>query len=173
MAKKEKDKKDKGYIKLYRSLQDHWLWSGSEPFDDRSAWVDLLMTVNHEEKKIKVGRDIITIHAGQTWTSFVKLARRWRWSRNRVYRYIKMLISDGMILMDGTPNGTLLTVVNYGFWEGGRNTNGTSDGTSDGTPGETTDGTSGGTQTNTIKNVNTIKNEEERRAAIWEAEGWQ
>ena len=147
-----------GYIKLYRSLLEHWLWTSSEPFDDRSAWVDLLMLVNHEEKKLKVGRSILTIHAGQMWTSYVKLANRWNWSRERVYRYIKMLKTDGMIFVDGTPNGTLLTVVNYGSFAGLRNTNETTNETPDKTTGKTSNETSGEAQTRMIKNDKNGKN---------------
>lgn len=108
--------KKKGYIPLWRDIQDHWLWTSDEPFDSRSAWIDLLMMANHEDKTLKIGCNKIVIHAGQMWTSYVKLADRWRWSKPRVIRYTKLLKSDGMIHTDGTPSGTLLTIVNYGFF---------------------------------------------------------
>jgi DNA replication protein DnaD len=148
-----------GYIKLYRSLQEHWLWTSSDPFDDRSAWVDLLMMVNHEEKKIKVGRSIIPVHAGQTWTSYVKLANRWNWSKDRVYRYTKMLKKDGMIYVDATPNGTLLTVVNYGFFAGRCDTDKATNESTDKTTGKPSDESSGKSQTRMIKNDKNVKSE--------------
>lgn len=151
--------KKKGYIKLYRSLQEHWLWLSDEPFDDRSAWIDLIMMANHEDKKIKIGRNIITIHAGQMWTSYVKLANRWNWSRERVYRYIKMLKMDGMIEIFATPNGTSLTIVNYGRFAIHGNTDETTDETTSETTGKTSDETSDETQTRTIKNIKNYKNE--------------
>lgn len=143
-----------GFIPLYRSIQEHWLWQDEEPFDNRSAWIDLLLSVNHDDKKLKVGSQIITIHAGQMWTSYVKLAKKWHWSRNRVYRYISTLKSDEMIVVDGTANGTLLTVINYGNFAHHGNTNGAMGGTPDGTPSGTSDGTTGGTQTININNIN-------------------
>ena len=111
-----------GFVKLYRSLTEHWLWDSTEPFDDRSAWIDLIMMVNHEDKPLKIGKNIITIHAGQTWTSYVKLSNRWKWSKDRVFRYTKMLKKAGMIQIDATPNGTLLTLVNYGVFQNRSNT---------------------------------------------------
>lgn len=102
-----------GYIPLYRSLQDHWLWSNKEPFSSGQAWIDLLLSVNHDEKKLKVGCNLIMIKPGQMWTSYVKLANRWNWSKDRVSRYIKLLKIDEMITVDATPNGTLLTIVNW------------------------------------------------------------
>ena len=80
-----------GYVFIYRSLLEHWLWTSEQPFDDRSAWIDLLLTVNHKEKKIQVNCNVITIRPGQTWTSISKLATRWKWSRPKVLRYLKCL----------------------------------------------------------------------------------
>lgn len=165
--------KGQGFVAIYRSVQSHWLWTHDEPFDTRSAWIDLILLVNHKDKEIKVGCQKITIHAGQMWTSYVKLAKRWHWSRNRVYRYIKMLISDGMILMDGTPNGTCLTIVNYKKYAIRRDTHETSDGTPDGTSSGTSDGTPGGTQTTMNNNINNVNNETKKQAPPRGGGEWQ
>lgn len=148
-----------GFVAIYRSVQEHWLWTSEEKFDIRSAWIDLILSVNHEDKKMQIGRNIITIHAGQMWTSYVKLANRWKWSRERVYRYIKMLKNDGMLRVDATPNGTLLTIVNYDKFAHHGNTNKTTDKTTDETTGKTSNETTDETQTiiyNNINNVNKI-----------------
>ena len=80
-----------GFVPIYRSLQEHWLWRQNEPFDYRSAWIDILLSVNHEEKKIVVDGRIQVIKPGQMWTSAKKLANNWHWSKPKVYRYIKLL----------------------------------------------------------------------------------
>ena len=165
--------KKTGFMPIYRSLLEHWMWTSDEPFDIRSAWIDLLLSVNHEDHKLNVGRDVITIHAGQMWTSYVKLAQRWHWDRKRVYRYIKMLKNDGMIYTDGTPNGTLLTLVNYDSFALRGNTNGTTDGATEGTSRGTTEGATGGTQTINIENVNNIKNERKDPAPPRGGGEWQ
>lgn len=176
MAKKtdkEKTNRDYGFVKIYRSLQNHWLWTADTPFDDRSAWIDLIMMANHEDKKLQVGKDIITIHAGQMWTSYVKLARKWNWSKPRVNRYVKMLKKDGMIYTDGTPNGTLLTIVKYEFYASTRNTDVTTGVTADVTASVTTDVTAGVTQTRSIKNIESIKSEENIPAPPRDGGEWQ
>lgn len=106
-----------GFIFLYRSLQEHWLWKTGEPFDVRSAWIDLLMSVNHKEGKINIKGRIQIIKPGQKWTSYRTLANHWNWSKDRVKRYLKMLKSDGMIQTDETRYGTLLTIVNWNDFE--------------------------------------------------------
>lgn len=148
-----------GFIPLYRSIQDHWVWSNKEPFSSGQAWIDLLLSVNHEEKKLKVGCNLITIKPGQMWTSYVKLSNRWNWSRERVYRYTKMLKMDGMINVDATPNGTLLTVVNWDNFAYHGNTDETTPETTDKTSPETTDKTSDETQTIMNNNANNANNE--------------
>lgn len=141
---------DKGWIKLNRQIQEHWIWSDHE---FAFAWIDLLLLVNHENKKILVEGHPTTIKRGQTLTSIKKLAARWGWSRNRVYRFLSALERDRMITRVGTSNGTTLTVENYGKFQDRGNTNGTPNGTSSGT----SDGTPRGTQTRKNKNEKEIK----------------
>lgn len=150
--------KGTGFAAIYRSLLDHWIWTSDTPFDDRSAWIDLILNANHEDRQIKVGQNVITIHAGQKWTSYVKLANRWKWSRERVYRYIKMLKKEGMVYVDATPNGTLLTLVNYEKFT----VNGNANETTTKTTGKTSSKTSGETSTETQTTMNNNVNNEEQ-----------
>jgi len=126
-----------GFIKLYRSVQENWIWKYQEPFDHRSAWIDLLLLVNHKEEKIPVGVNIQIIKPGQRWLSYRWLGSRWGWSYRKVLRFMEQLVSDGMVYTDGTPNGTLLTVVNWGSF----NNQGITKGITDDTPDDTPDGT--------------------------------
>lgn len=109
---------DKGWIKLYRQIQDNMLWTESEPFDRRSAWIDLIMMANVQSKEIMYRGQIITIKRGQVYTSIRKLATRWRWSRDKVNRFIKTLIKAHMVEHNTrTTNATLLTIVKYGDFQ--------------------------------------------------------
>lgn len=130
-------KGNKGWIKLHRQIMNNAIWTAAEPFDRRSAWIDLLMMANHEQRRIilKDGTTII-VEEGQLFTSMDHLATRWHWSRNKVRRYISLLTTLKMCHQCGTRSGTLLTLVKYGFFQGGRPT----DGPPDGTPDEPSDG---------------------------------
>ncbi len=161
-------KKNKGFIPLWRDLQDHWIWKRPDPFDYRSAWVDILMSVNHEERKISVDGRVQVIRPGEMWTSITILANRWHWSRPKVYRYIKLLKMDGMINTNGTPSGTLLTVVNYSNFALQGNTNVTTDVTS----GVTTTVTTDVTQTRMIENVNNGENVDIKDPSVCPGYGW-
>ena len=67
-----------------------------------------------------------------------------------------MLKNDGMIVVDATPNGTLLTLVNYGNFAYVQNTNETTGETTNEATPVTTDETTGETQTININNINNV-----------------
>lgn len=162
-----------GFVPIYRSLKDNIIWDSDEPFDARSAWVDILLSVNHEQKDLKVGCSIVTIHAGQMWTSHLKLARNWHWTKKRVIRYLDFLKKAGMIVTDSGSNGTLLTVVNWAFFNNVGTTRDTTDDTTHDTAGDTTRDPAGGTQTININNVNNANSEIKVQGPGREVEKWQ
>lgn len=155
-------KKDRGWIKLYRQITGTYIWEANEPFDRRSAWIDLLLMANHEERSflLRNGQNQI-VKEGQLFTSQEHLAQRWHWSRGRVNRYLSLLSEQGMCTVSGTQSGTLLTLVKYGDFQHGRTADGTTNGTTDGT----SDGTTDGTRTRMYKELINNKNVKQEEAA--------
>lgn len=147
-----------GWIMLHRELSENWLWKDKEPFDKRSAWIDLLLMANHKEFKVQRNMHIVIRKRGEVNTSVVFLAKKWGWSRNKVYRFLHLLQEDGMIRIDGTADGTTITIENYEKYQITKTTDGTPHGTSDGTA----DGTSDGTYDNNDKECNNNGKEKRR-----------
>jgi hypothetical protein len=58
----------RGYIKLWRCIQDNNLWT-DEPFDKARAWIDLVMLANYKDatiqrrgiKGVKLELDIVNL----------------------------------------------------------------------------------------------------------------
>lgn len=112
---------DSGYIELYRAITDHWIWTNDEPFDKRSAWVDLLLMANHKDNNVFMNGSVIEVKRGQRITSTTLLAERWKWSRGKVRKYLSLLESQNMIKTTAEPRQyTLITIVNYSNWQGSR-----------------------------------------------------
>ena len=130
----------KGWIKLHRQSVDNSLYS-SEPFDKWHAWIDLLLLVNHEEKQFISKGQLVNLEAGQTVTSDRILADRWKWSRDKVRRYLRLLVDTGMCTINRSTNGTTITVVNWDKYQNGTTTGKTTDDTTDKTADNTTDDT--------------------------------
>lgn len=106
-----------GWIKLHRKLQECWIWLEKDPFDKRSAWVDLLLTANHSDKKILFNGELITVKRGQILTSIRKLAERWKWSYDKTSRFLKLIESGGMLRKESDNCRTLLTIENYEVYQ--------------------------------------------------------
>ena len=149
---------DKGWIKLYRQIQDNIIWNDSEPFDRRSAWIDLILMANTQNKDIMYRGQTIKIKRGQVYTSIRKLSSRWHWSRDKVNRFIKMLIFTHMVERDNrTHNATLLTIVKYGDFQNRQDTNKSTNKSTD----KDTDKSTDKSLLKNIKNNKRIKEEAE------------
>lgn len=130
----------KGWIKLYRQSTDNKLYF-SEPFDKWHAWTDLLLMVNHEKKQFIAKGQLVNLEPGQTITSLPILADRWKWSVNKVRRYLGMLVGMGMCNINGTAHGTTITVVNWAKYQGRGHADGYANEYADGYADEYEDGT--------------------------------
>lgn len=117
-----------GWVVLDRSLLDHWLWS-DRPFSKGQAWIDLLLMAKHRDQKFVNGGKIIEGKRGVVYRSVKSLADRWGWDRKKVTRFLRLLEKDGMATSESTPNGTAITIVNYGKFQDYGTTGGTTNGT--------------------------------------------
>ena len=108
---------NKGWIKLHRSIQDCSIWLDNQPFDRRSAWIDLLLSSNHSDKEILFNGSPMTINRGQYLTSVRQLSAKWQWSKDRVLKFLKTLEKLGMIHKDSDNFRTLITIENYGLYQ--------------------------------------------------------
>ena len=107
-----------GWVSIHRNIYDNWIWNDDEEFDKRSAWIDLLLMVNHEDKKVLIDGKLELVRRGQRITSIRKLCSRWKWSRTKVNNFLKLLEKDEMISLKIEPHKkTVITIVNYSFYQ--------------------------------------------------------
>lgn len=102
-----------GWISIHRQLQEHWIWKSKEPFDKRSAWIDLLLMANHKTEKIEFDNTIIEVERGQRITSLKHLSDRWNWSRHKVSDFLNRLEQDKMLVQVRDNKKTLISIENY------------------------------------------------------------
>lgn len=121
----------KNFVPLNRQIQNHWLWKDREPFDKRSAWIDLIMLANHTDTKTIYKGEVIVCKRGDVNLSMLQLSDRWRWSRDKTRRFLHSLESDNMITIDATTHRTTITLVNYEVFNNYEPTKTTTDNTTD------------------------------------------
>lgn len=101
-----------GYIPISRQLFEHPFWIEEREFSRAEAWIDLLRSVRFEANSTKViiGNKAITIQRGEYPASLRFLAKRWKWSKNKVDSFLNLLIDERMI-EKRTAEGTTQTVI--------------------------------------------------------------
>ena len=99
-----------GWIKIHREITEHWIFQDSEKF---RWWVDMLFLASYEDNKILVKNQIVEVKRGQFIGSLSFFTKRWGISKERVINFLRLLLSDGMILKDSDRNVTLITICNY------------------------------------------------------------
>lgn len=114
---------DKGWISIHRKMQEHWLWSEKRTFSNLEAWLDILMTVNHTEKKVLLGGLLLNVERGQSILSLDSWGKRWKWNKSKVRRFFVLLESDGMITTKNEVKTTRLTVCKYDSYQENGNAN--------------------------------------------------
>lgn len=142
-----------GWISIHRKIQQSDIWLDKEPFDKRSAWIDLIIMANHEDRQVLFDGKFIEVKRGEKITSLRKLSEKWKWSRNKVKRFLKLLESGSMIELKIDHQKTTYKIVNYNIYQNEDLSKRTTE-----RPQKDHKKTTGGPQTDTNNNVNNVNN---------------
>ena len=146
--------KNKGWVRLHRKIEDNELWF-LEPFTKAQAWIDLFLNANHKDGIIQIRGNVISIKRGQIGWSELTMVERWKWSKDKVRRFLKLLETRKQIIQQKDRYiTTIITILNYELYQND---------TPDNTPDKTADDTAERQQTihkqecKELKNVNNVK----------------
>ncbi|MDU3323588.1 MAG: hypothetical protein E6X82_03980 [Clostridium sp.] len=107
---------EQGWIKLHRCIRSNWIWN-DKPFSRGQAFLDLLLMVNHEDKKIIFNGSLTEVKRGGCITSIRKLGDKWGWSNKKVKMFLDQLQSDKMITYESNTKRTLVTIEKYDLYQ--------------------------------------------------------
>lgn len=108
------DKASKGFIKLDRAIFEHWIFQDAEKF---KAFVDLIQLMRFRDGELIIGNEVVEVPRGSYYTSILKLANRWGWSRDKTRAFLSLLEKQDMIKINTTTKGTMLTLENYRLYQ--------------------------------------------------------
>jgi len=103
-----------GWIKLSRDIQSHWIYQ--DPIKLK-WWIDILLTVNFEDKKTSIGYKVFDCKRGECLISLQNWAAKWKVSKSVVRNFFTMLENDNMIRMSSETVTTRLSVCNYDVYQ--------------------------------------------------------
>jgi hypothetical protein len=102
-----------GWIKIHRSIQEHWLYTEKRKFSRFEAWNDILLTVNFADAQSMIKGKVYNIKRGQSILSLDTWAKRWNWEKSAVRRFLSLLQKEQMINLVSDNITTHLTVCKY------------------------------------------------------------
>lgn len=96
-----------GYIPISRKLFESLWWLEEREFSKAEAWLDMIQSARFEASSTKmlVGCKVIEVGRGEFPATIRFLAKRWGWNKNRVDRFLKLLVAENMITTR-TASGT-------------------------------------------------------------------
>ena len=102
MVEEYKDNYGKGWISLYRSIKDHWVWSDPVKL---KWWLTVLFEVNHTESKVAIGYNLVDCKRGQSTKSLRTWGNEFGCGTKAVTKFFDMLEKDGMIKRETVGKG--------------------------------------------------------------------
>jgi hypothetical protein len=109
-----------GWIKIHRSITDHWLYTEKRVYSRFEAWNDILLTVNYSDAKTIIKGKMYIIKRGESILSLESWSKRWNWDKSKVRRFLSLLQNDAMIVVKGDSITTHLIVCKYDSYQGDR-----------------------------------------------------
>jgi len=112
-----------GWIKLHRSIKDHWLYTEKRVFSRFEAWNDILLTVNFADAEIFIKGKLYKIKRSESILSLESWGKRWNWEKSKVRRFLNVLQKEHMIVLNSDNITTRLKVCKYDDYQDSRNAN--------------------------------------------------
>ena len=105
-----------GWIKLHRKIRENPFWE-EQPFDKARAWIDLILSANHDPNKFLLGNEMVSVDRGSFITSEKKLMAKWGWSKSKVRAFLSLLEKQSMIVKKTDSKKTILEIQNYSIYQ--------------------------------------------------------
>lgn len=108
-----------GYVKVFRSVFDGFLWKEKREFSKAESFLDLLQSAHWDPERpgkfLHQGR-VVAYSRGQLVASVRHLKERWGWKSNeKVTKFLDLLREDGLVTTRNEEGITVITLVNYGL----------------------------------------------------------
>ena len=106
----------KGYIYLYRKIQDSWIWSRPDYFQ---WFIAIIFRANYKEQKVWFGNKIEDLNRGSFITSIRKFSAELpQCSEQKLRTFLQLLEQENIIKVSVTAKkATRITILNYDTYQ--------------------------------------------------------
>jgi len=113
----------RGYIKLYRKIQDSRWWNEKRVYSKAEAWIDLLMGASYKMNTIIIGSKSRKVDRGEVVKSLRFWAGKWGWSKSKVSRFFCSLQEIGsIVILESGADCTHIKICEYDIYQGSSDT---------------------------------------------------
>lgn len=99
-----------GYVKINRSVLEHWIFKDAWKF---RCWIDLISLANYSEQKTEISGVLMVCKRGELLRSLETLSGRWGCDKSKARRFLQLLQSDGMVVLKNETRTTRITICKY------------------------------------------------------------
>jgi hypothetical protein len=113
---------NKGFIKVFRKIKDHWLYSNNEYL---ACWIKILLNVNHSDNKVLLSGKLFEVKRGESLISLDKWSDIFGkgWDKSKTRRFFELLKKDHMVETMNEQKTTRLIIINFDTYNTQRNDN--------------------------------------------------
>jgi hypothetical protein len=104
---------ERGVFAIDRGAWEHDFLADPQPFSRREAWFWIVSEAAWKKHRRRILGRPIDVQRGQLAASYRFIASKWQWSEARVRRFVRGLISEGMVDAKTDAGLTVITVCNY------------------------------------------------------------
>ena len=104
----------RGYIKLWRKVEDSFLMLDSEAFH---LWFVLLMLANHQDKEHLFNAQKVIIKRGQLISGRHSLSDRTSINESKVYRLLELFEHEQLIEQQKNNRYSIISILNYNEYQ--------------------------------------------------------
>ena len=104
---------DNSFIKLYRKIQDNWIWDNPLYL---KCWIDMLMRASIKPSSMLLNNQIVEVNRGEIVFSQRNFAKRNNMSRQKLRTFLKKLEKTNMIRLKSNPEITHAVILGYSIY---------------------------------------------------------
>jgi len=101
-----------GFFLLHRGWRSNAVFQ-DEPCTEREAWVWIIEETAYQDRRLRIGKVMVSVQRGQLAVSTRFLSEAWGWHHSKVRRFLNRLENERMIDTHTDTGVTLITVCNY------------------------------------------------------------
>lgn len=103
-----------GWIKLHRSILDHWVFEDPEKF---KLWTYILTKASYKDCKISVRGSLVSLEPGEVVFGRKKWSEELKIAESKLYRSIKLFEAEGMVITKKTNRYSVIKIVNWSKYQ--------------------------------------------------------